>query len=67
MNKEDIDISKYFTITPETAFSTPVYIHSHTNSLYRAIENMEELGKLTKVLSDLLRERDRVEALVLRT
>lgn len=54
----------YFQITPETAYSSPVYVHSHTRSLNRAIRENDELRVISDTLDTLKIERDRIFSLV---
>ena len=54
----------YFQITPETAYSSPVYVHSHTRSLNKAIRDNEEFQMVADTLTALKIERDRIFSLV---
>lgn len=63
----DFNISEYYSITPKLAYSTPVYIHSHTRSLTKAVSNVSELKQLQGILSQVRNEKRRVDGLVQQT
>ena len=50
---ESIDYDKYYTITPDVAFGTPVYIHSHERTLRRVTS--QDIG-LSSSLSNAIQQ-----------
>lgn len=70
MSKKEVDnniVGKYFTITPKLAYSSPVYIHSHTRSLNKAVANNQKLKSLRDLLTELKNEKQRILGLINQT